>query len=76
MAVNRDTWPELVQLGLWGIPSRRAAWAFVWLCLAIAVGCVAYGFVNPLFFAGGLLVFAALWYFLSILWVDKNSSWS
>jgi hypothetical protein len=30
------------------------------LSLAIAVGCVAYGFVDRRFFIGGIMVFAAL----------------
>lgn len=76
MAVDRGKWPVLVRVGLWGLPSRGSAWAFFWLSIALAAICVAYGFVNPPAFAGGLLVFAALWYFLSIRWVDQNSDWS
>ncbi|MEO6457634.1 MAG: hypothetical protein ABIO92_05100 [Chloroflexia bacterium] len=76
MKVDRSTWPLMVRLGLWGLPSRGAAWAFFWLALAIAAGCIAYGFTNPSFFIGGILVFAALWYYLSIRWVDQHSSWS
>jgi hypothetical protein len=62
--------------GLWGLPNRLAACAFFWLSLALAGACVAYGFVNPLAFLGGLMVFAALWYYLSIRWVDQHSGWS
>ena len=76
MSVDRSKWPMMVRLGLWGLPNRFAAWAFFWLSLAIAAGCVAYGFVNPLAFIGGQMVFAALWYYLSIRWVDLHSSWS
>ncbi len=36
--------PLWVKVGLWGLPGRSSAWAFVWLSLAVAVGCVAYGF--------------------------------
>ena len=66
MKVDRSTWPLMVRLGLWGLPSRGVAWGFFWLALAIAAGCIAYGFINPLFFIGGIMVFAALWYYLSI----------
>jgi len=66
----------MVRLGLWGIPGRGAAWSFVVLSLAIAAGGITYGFVNPLGFIGGLMVFAALWYYLSIRWVDRHGSWS
>src|SRR5262245_44414460 len=31
MSVDRSTWPVMVRLGLWGISSRGAAWAFFWL---------------------------------------------
>ena len=71
MAVDRDTWPFLVRLALWQIPTRNIAWVFFWLSLAIAAGCVAYGFKL-----GGLMVLAAVWYYLSILWVDKYSAWT
>jgi hypothetical protein len=66
----------MVQVGLWGL-NRAGAWAFFWLCLALAAGGVACGlFVHPLAFLGGLMVFAALWYYLSIRWVDQHGSWS
>jgi hypothetical protein len=42
---------------------------------ATAVG-IAYGFVNPLGILGGLLVLAALWYYLAIRWVDEHGNWS
>jgi hypothetical protein len=76
MAVDRSKWPMMVQIGLWGLSNRASAWVFVWLSLAIAAGCVAYGFINHLWFIGSMMVIAALWYFLSIRWVDHNSSWS
>jgi hypothetical protein len=75
MSVDRNKWPTMVWLGLWGLPNRVAAWAFFWLSLAIAAGCIAYGFVRPLAFVGALMVFAALWYYLAIRWVDRYSSW-
>lgn len=76
MGVDRSTWPVMVRLGLWKLRTRGAAWAYFWLCIAIAVVCVAYGFVDWRFFFGGLMVFAAVWYYLSIRWVDQHSTWS
>jgi hypothetical protein len=76
MSADRSKWPMLVRFGLWGLPSRAAAWAFFWLSLAVAAGCVAYGFVGPRAFIGGVMVVAALAYYLSIRWVDRHSSWS
>lgn len=75
MSVDRSTWPPMVRFGLMGLRSRGAAWAFFWISLVIAVGCVALGFVYPSFFLGGIVIFAALWYYLSIRWVDQHSSW-
>ena len=74
MGVDRGNWPILVRVGLMGL-NRGSAWAFVWLSLALAVVGVAAGFVYPLAFLGGLFVFAALWYYLSIRWVDDNGRW-
>ena len=71
--IQRPLW---VRVGLWGLPNRISAWVFFWLSIGIAVGCTAYGFVDPPFFAGGLLVFAAWWYYASIRWADEHEGWS
>lgn len=72
---DRSEWPFLVRLGLWGLPNRASAWAFFWLSIAVAVGCAAYGFVDARFFGGIAMALAALWYYLSIRWVDQHSRW-
>jgi hypothetical protein len=37
---------------------------------------VVYGFTNDWrFLFGGLMVFAALWYYLAIRWVDDHGTW-
>jgi len=67
--------PAWVKFGLWGLPNRGAAWACFWLSVALSlVG--AYGFVDRRFFGFGALVFAALWYWLAIRWVDEHGGWS
>jgi hypothetical protein len=71
-ATRRPLW---VRIGLWGLPTRRSAWVFVWLSFAIAIGCVAYGFVDRRFSVGGLMTLAALWYYLAIRWVDQHGGW-
>lgn len=74
--LRRPDWPLMVQVGLWGLPNRLAAWAFVWLSLAFAAAGVAAGIlIHPIGFAAVLMVFAALWYYLSIRWVDENGRW-
>lgn len=76
MGVDRSRWLVMVRLGLWGIPGRGGAWCFVGLCLAMAAAGIAYGFVNPVGFFGGLMLLAALWYYLAIRWVDRHGRWS
>ena len=60
IVVARPIW---VRLALWGVPGRRSAWLFVWLSIALAIGCVAYGFVRREFFIGGIIFIAAIWYY-------------
>lgn len=76
MSGDRSRWPVMVRLGLWGLPSRGWAWVFFWVCVVIGAGGVVYGLVNPPFFIGSILLFAALWYYLAIRWVDRHSGWS
>lgn len=77
MAADRSTWPLFVWLGLWGLSTRASAWFFFWLSMACAAAAIPAGMmVHPYFFAGIFLVFAALWYYLAIRWVDRNGSWT
>ena len=74
---DRIARPWWVQLGLWGLPTRASAWAFFWLSLALAAAAVVLGLaINPLFFFGAGLVFAAWWYYASIRWVDQHDRWA
>ena len=54
---------------------RKGAVAFIWLSLVLT-GSGAYGFRDPKFFFGFGMVFAALWYWLAIRWVDQNDRWA
>jgi hypothetical protein len=74
--IDRSDWPLGVRVGLWSLPTRASAWAFFWLSIALAVGGVAYGFVDRRFFLGGFFFLSALWYYLSIQWVDQHGRWS
>jgi hypothetical protein len=71
----RNKRPLWVRIGLWGLHTRRAARAFVWLSLALALGCAAYGIRDRRFLVGVILVLAALWYDASIRWVDRFDRW-
>ncbi len=75
MRGERSGWPIMVQLGLLGIPSRGMAWAFFWFSFALAIVCIGLGFVDWRLFLGGGFVFAALWYYLAIRWVDRHGAW-
>jgi hypothetical protein len=37
---------------------------------------VLYGFVDRRFLVGGIMLFAALWYYAAIRWVDLHGDWS
>ncbi len=76
MGVDRSKWPVMVRIGLWGLPNRGAAWLFFGLSIALTVAGLLYGFVDQRFFIGAIFILAALWYYLSIRWVDKHSNWS
>jgi hypothetical protein len=54
------------------VPTRAAGLASVWICIIVAIGCAAYGFVDHRFFFGGALVFVAMWCYLSVRWVDQH----
>jgi hypothetical protein len=73
--MDRKAWPLWVRLGLWGLKNRFAAWGFVWLSLFLAATSIVVADFYPPASAGRLLVFAALWYYLAIRWVDRHGGW-
>lgn len=66
-AAERPIW---VALGLWGLKTRAAAWAFVVLSILVATGWMMYWS-----WTGAIIYLATLWYLLAIRWVDKNGAW-
>lgn len=76
--VPKSHYPWWVKVSLWGLPGRAWVWAFVWLSVALAVGCVGYALAapDPRFLGGAGFLFAALMYWLSIRWVDRHGSWT
>jgi hypothetical protein len=70
--VKRPWW---VKFALLGLPNRSSALASVWLSVAIAAACVAYGFRDIRFSLGALILVAALWYLGAIRWVDRHGGW-
>jgi hypothetical protein len=67
--------PWWVKIALWGISSRVWAWISVWLCVVLAISCVAYSFWDRRFRAGLVFIFAAWWYLRAIKWADAHSGW-
>ena len=68
-------WPLWVSLGLWGLPGRGWAWGFFWFSMLIAVSSIVAGFFFWPAFLGVGMVFAALWYYAAIRWVDQHGEW-
>lgn len=85
VVVDRRAWPILVRLGLAMIHSRAAAWNWFWLSASLGLLFLFFGvalaFYHLFFFGAGVLAaiamgLAALWYYLSIRWVDRHDDWS
>jgi len=66
----------MVKVGLLGINSRKAAFAYFWFCVFISALSLALCFIHPGFAVGLLFLLSALWYWLCIRWVDRNSRWN
>lgn len=73
--VPRPRRPLWVRFILWGIPGRGWAWGSLWLCVAIAAGCVAYGSIDRRFYLGGFIAVGAIGYYLAIEWEDSHGDW-
>lgn len=72
---NKEGMPFMVYLGLLGINSRAIAQLFLIACVSVALGCLVYGFVEPIYFFGVPMLGAAYWYHYCIKWMDDNSAW-
>ena len=75
-STRRPERPFWVQVALWGLPNRASVWACFWLSIILTIGSILYAFRDVRFFAGGLFIFAALWYYLAIRWIDQNDRWA
>jgi hypothetical protein len=67
--------PLPVYWELYGINSRASSLGFMWASVALALGSIAYGCIDPLAFQGAVFLVAAGWYWYAIRWADKNSGW-
>lgn len=76
MGADRRYWPLWVQIGLWGLPRRGAAWVCFWLSVGLVAVCAALGLLDWQFLlVAALGLLAPVWYYTAIRWVDKHGGW-
>jgi hypothetical protein len=66
-----QTRPWWVKLGLWKVPNRAVAMFCMWISIAFATSFLVTGAYGWCAYG----IFAAIWYWKSIDWVDKNDRW-
>ena len=74
-AMPRPARPWWVQVGLWGVAGRGAAWLYFWLCTAFAAFSTVRGLTQPGWFWGTGMMLAAFWYWAAIRWADRHGGW-
>lgn len=68
--------PLWVRVGLWKVPTRQAAVAWMWLSVALAAACLVCGlWISYFFFIGVALLGASAWYLCAMRWVDRHGEW-
>ena len=72
---QKDNMPAWAYWGLWGIRSRSAAMAFFVGTLILSVVIVPAAVIIKDYILC-VIVLVPIWYWLSIKWVDKNSTWA
>ncbi len=72
----RASYPLWVKIGLWGLPGRTSVWVCFWLSVAGGLTGSIYGFWERRALSASLFFLAALMYWLTIRWVDRNGRWT
>ena len=67
--------PAFVRFALWGVPGRSAASGFMWASFLAAAICGVASLWYPIVRPGWLMLFAGVWYWQAIRWVDKHEQW-
>jgi hypothetical protein len=67
--------PWWVEVGLFGVRTRAAAWVYFWLTVFLVAASAIGALFFPWLALGTLFAFAALWYYLCIRWVDRHGRW-
>jgi hypothetical protein len=68
--------PLYVKIGLFAIPTRKAAKNYLYFCLFVAILSGILGLIFDIrYFAGLIMLIAVFWYEVSIKWMDNNNAW-
>lgn len=69
--------PWWVVVSLWGMPTRWAMWLWFWCAIAAAIGTTGFALATGRFIwlAGGLMLAAAVPYWMTIRWMDAHRAW-
>lgn len=74
---KRDNMPEAAYMALRGIKTKKGAYGWMMLSLTTSASFLIYGIVKSepwsFIFSVGFL-FAAVWYYYAIRWIDRNST--
>ena len=62
-------------LGLMNIETRKGALILVWCCIACSIACIPLSCYLEDWSWTAMMFPVALWYWLSMKWVDNHSSW-
>lgn len=73
---RKNNMPDIVYWGLLGINSKSAAYLYLSVSVLLGLAAIYFGLENPRYFWGCLMFLASLWYFYTINWVEKYSSWN
>jgi hypothetical protein len=73
--IRKENMPALVYCGLWGIRTRVVAMGFLIASLVLTLVIVPFA-IGAEYYIFCFFVLVPAWYWYSIKWVDRNSTWS
>jgi hypothetical protein len=73
---RKDDMPIWVFLGLMNIETRKGALILFWCSFAFAIFCIPLSLYLEDWSWAAMMFPVTLWYWMSMKWVDKNSSWA
>ncbi len=66
--------PLLIKLGMWGLTSRKAAFAWLWCYFSLGVLCLLLTVITLWALIGAVYFFLSVWWYWAVIrWVDKNN---